>query len=93
MILDFKAMVKGGDGSVVPFSLQIRAPRYDENRGYCCEIACPYLTDKNFLIFGVDEKQARELSYAFIGQRLADENVLLVDEEGHDVSVPNLVDD
>ncbi len=90
MILDFEAKALGGDGNVASFSLQILEPRYEEGRGYFCEIVCPFLTDRNYFIFGVDEAQARELSFVFIRQRLVDEKIQLYDEYGHltEITVP-----
>ena len=89
-ILSFEAFAKGGDGAVVPFSLRVSQPEYDEARGFYCVVECSFLRGKHFKIFGVDEEQACKLSIEFIRQSIADQKARLVDEEGSEVSVPDI---
>ncbi len=89
-IMSFEAFAKGGDGTIVPFSLRVSQPDYDEARGFYCVVECPFLRDKHFKIFGVDEAQACELSVGFIRQSIADQKAYLVDEQGGEVSVPEI---
>jgi len=89
-ILVFEAFAKGGDDAVVPFSLRILQPAYDEPRGYYCVLDCPNLGKKPFRIFGVDEEQACELSITFIRQLVVDQKAYLVDDQGQEVSIPEI---
>ncbi|MEQ8228203.1 MAG: hypothetical protein RIA64_08970 [Rhodospirillales bacterium] len=88
-ILDFSAFAKRSDGNVTPFSLRATCPDYDEDRGYFCRVFCPYFRKKPFLIFGVDEAQACELSIEFMRQMLEDQ-VELVDAEGRPIALPKI---
>ena len=89
-LLDFRAYAKGGEGRLAPFSLLIAAPDFDEDRGYFCILVCPYFREKPFLIFGVDEAQACELSIAFIRQMLEGETEL-VDADGKPIDLPEII--
>jgi len=89
-ILLFEAFARGGDGVVAPFSLRISQPEYDDARGFYCVVECPFLREKHFKIFGVDEEQACELSVDFIRQSIADQKARLVNEQGGEVSVPDI---
>lgn len=89
-ILLFEALAKGDDGKTIPFSLRVSQPEYDEAGGYYCVVECPFLRDKYFKIFGVDEAQACKLSVDFIRQSIADQKARFVDEQGGDVSVPEI---
>ncbi len=90
IILIFNAFAKGGDGTIVPFSLRVSQPEYDDARGFYCVVECPFLRDKHFKIFGVDEAQACELSVGFIRQSISDQKAHLVDEQGREVSIPDI---
>ena len=70
--------------------LRVSRPEYDEARGFYCVVECPFLREKHFKIFGVDEEQACELSVEFIRQSIIDQKAGLIDEEGLDVSVPDI---
>ena len=89
MILEFECRAESGDGAVSPFVLRVSAPEYDDARGYFCRVHCPYFRETPFLIFGVDEAQARQLSIEFIERLLAGET-RLVDDDGRDVALPTL---
>jgi len=89
-VLSFEAFVKGGDDAVVPFSLRVSQPEYDEGRGFYCLLECSYLGKKPFRIFGVDEEQACELSIGFIRQSMEDQKARLVDAQGREISVPDI---
>ena len=86
-------MLKGGDGIVVPFSLGVSQPGYEEGHGYYCVVKCPYIREKPFKIFGAHEKQACELSISFIRELVFDQKAHLVDAQGHEVSIPEIPPD
>ncbi|MBL6948468.1 MAG: hypothetical protein ISR51_07300 [Rhodospirillales bacterium] len=88
IILSFEALAEGDDGTAVPFSLRVHQPEYDEDRGFYCVVECPFLRERHFKLFGVDEEQACELSIKFIRQSISDQRAHLVDEQGREVSVP-----
>lgn len=89
-ILSFEAFMERGEGTTVPFSLRVSQPEYDEERGFYCVVECPFLREKHFKIFGVDEEQACELSIEFIRQMIEDPKARLVDAQGREVSVPDI---
>lgn len=89
-ILEFGAFAKGGDEGVAPFVLKVSYPEYDEGRGFFCRVICPYLREKPYLIFGVDEAQACELSIDFIRQMLRGQ-AELVDSDGAPIELPEIV--
>ena len=45
-ILSFDAFAKGDDGNVVPFSLRVSHPEYDEDRGFYYAVEYPFPRDK-----------------------------------------------
>ena len=90
IILEFNATAKGSDGNNSPFHLEVSAPKFDDGRGYCCKVYCPYLREAPFLIFGADEEQACELVTDFIG-RMLEGRATLVDDDGNSVKVPVVV--
>ena len=65
-ILSFEASAERHDGTVVPFSLRVYEPELDEKLGNFCFIECPFIRQRPFRIFGVDQEQACELSVKFI---------------------------
>ncbi len=87
-ILTFEAFAKGADDAVVPFSLRISQPGYEESHGYYCIVECPFIREKHFKIFGAHEEQACELSVTFIRQLVVDQKAFLVDAQGHEISIP-----
>lgn len=89
VVMMFEAFAEDAEGNVAPFRLVIRLPLYDPNRGYFCSVECPYLREKPFLIFGVDEDQACELAAGFV-PRLLEGRVRLIDDEGNEVTIPEV---
>lgn len=87
IILKFEAFAKRGDGSVVPFSLDVWSP-VDRTQGdSSCRVDCAFLREKPFQIFGVDGEQACELAIDFIRLSLID-RAELIDANGHPISLP-----
>jgi hypothetical protein len=89
-ILYFEAFAKGDDGKTAPFTLRISQPKHDDTGGHHCIVECPYIREKEFRIYGVDEAQACELSVSFIRQTVTDQSTSLVDDHGRDISIPEV---
>ncbi len=88
--LSFTAQAKGTDGSLVPFSLQIHVPDFDDERGYFCIVDCPYIRDEPFRIFGVDEEQACKLSVVFVNRMVEGIVDVFLDDEGLETVIPQV---
>ena len=89
IILEFRGFAEETDGVVSPFLLRISSPEFEAGRGFFCRVYCPYFREMPFLIFGVDQAQACELSIEFIRQMLTDE-ARLVDQNGNNRMVIRL---
>ncbi len=87
ILFSFEAFVERGDGTTAPFSLRVFQPAYEEGHGFYCIVECPFIREKHFKIFGVDEEQACELSIVFIRQSAEDMKAHLVDAQGNKVSI------
>lgn len=90
IIFSFDAFAEGGGGDVAPFSLRVVEPMYDEGHGFFCRVECPFLREKPFMIFGVDGKQACELSISFVRQSIEDVGAKLIDNDGNQISIPEI---
>lgn len=74
------------NGKRRPFHLWISAPRESSHAGeYYCRIHAPVLFKRDKDIFGIDQKQAHELSIEFIKRLLADRR--LIDKEGEEFTL------
>ena len=90
LILSFEASAERHDGTVVPFSLRVYEPELDEKLGDFCFIECPFIRQRPFRIFGVDQEQACELSVKFINWMLEYDVVRLMDAQGQEVHIPRI---
>ncbi len=90
IILSFDAFVERG-GDAVPFSLCVGHPDYDDHGGHYCLVECPFVRDVAFKIYGADEAQACELSIFFVRQRITDMDAQLVDKDGSEIDIPEII--
>ena len=88
MVFELTANAEDGDGNVAAFDLRISDPEFEESRGYYCKILCPYIRQRSFRIFGVDEEQAATESIRFVRRTLSDMNVRLMNDDGVEVTLP-----
>jgi hypothetical protein len=88
VIYRVSAFARSGDGAVQPFLVEISAPEDTGEGDSVCSVSCPYLRAKPFSIFGVDHRQALELSRRFIVSNLDHMNVCLADADGNPVELP-----
>lgn len=88
-IVDISCIARERNGGESAFSLKVGVPFFDPKRGCGCEVLCPYLREKPFLIFGVDPYQAASLSLEFI-ERLLEGRAILLTFEGAPLSLPSV---
>ena len=90
LVLSFEANAERHDGSVVPFSLRVYEPQYDEELAYFCFVECPFVRQRPFRISGQDQEQACELSVRFIRWMIEDGVVRLMDAQGQEIQIPKI---
>jgi len=79
------AFIEDG-GNRKPFHLRVSEPNKTEGEeDYYCLVHAPALFKDDKKIFGVNEKQARELALQFIKQMVGDKK--LIDKDGQDVQL------
>jgi len=88
IIYRVSAFARREDGTVQPFLAEVSAPEDTGKGDSVCSVSCPYLRAKPFSIYGIDDKQAIELSRRFIESNLEHMNVCLVDADGSPVELP-----
>ncbi len=81
----FEAYAEGNDGNVVPLSIWISHPDFDDARGHCCLVICSFVRLKPYFIFGADEEQARELAFQFIRNQVLHKSERLLDSSGNKI--------
>lgn len=91
IIFTFDVFIKHEDGASEPFSLCVREPVQEEDVSCYCIVECPFIQDEGIKIIGVDAEQACKLSAEFIRNMLKDQPYCLVDDNGNEVSIPDIV--
>lgn len=83
----FEAYAEKENGSVVPLAVWISQPEFDGDICCYCLVICPFIRLKPFFIFGVDEKQARELSFEFIRSLILHKSQRILDSSGREITL------
>ena len=87
-IFAFSAFVRGKDGSLNDFNVDIFNPRDSGLGDSVCTVSCPLLRTKPVEIYGVDHEQAFQLAHRYIEINLDAGALALVDREGVPVTFP-----